>query len=395
MIGGRLGLTLLLGISVTAACQGKPVPVSEVSVSDSAGMTLVDVGPLEGVAAPEWATEERFTTAREGVELFRVSAARILPDGRVLVGNGGNSEILVLDAGGAVRNRIGREGDGPGEFRRMVAIHPTDDGFAVYDAGNARWSHFDQGGELLATEPMHPPTRIVSLEPLGIGDDGQILAVFGAMRFFQSEGIHRDTTPLLHYESMSHPPDTLGLWAGTEWSYSAMELGGARTPVGFGRGLAFGGRDSLAALGDTDTLDISVWDVGGSERLRIRGGGARIHATAEEGERWRRKMLARFGSSMPEQMREVYREAPVHDSYPAFDGVAMDTEGRVWVGATAELGEELRRWVVFAADGSPVGRVDLPANGELLDVTSDQVLLLRRDDLGVESVVLYGLVPDP
>lgn len=106
-------------------------------------------------------------------------------------------------------------------------------------------------------------------------------------------------------------------------------------------------------------------------------------------------MLARFGSSMPEQMREVYREAPVHDSYPAFDGVAMDTEGRVWVGAATELGEELRRWVVFAADGSPVGRVDLPANGELLDVTSDQVLLLRTDDLGVESVVLYGLVQDP
>jgi len=39
--------------------------------------------------------------------------------------------------------------------------------------------------------------------------------------------------------------------------------------------------------------------------------------------------------------------------------------------------------------------VDLPADGRVLDATGDQVLLLHRDDLDVETVTLHALVRHP
>jgi hypothetical protein len=101
---------------LSAASHGcdETTPSSRVSVSDSSGVTVVDVGQLEGVAAPAWSVERLWRTSETGVELCRVSGARLLDHGRLAVGNGGSPEVLILDSLGVLVAAVGRAGEGPG-----------------------------------------------------------------------------------------------------------------------------------------------------------------------------------------------------------------------------------------------------------------------------------------
>jgi hypothetical protein len=72
------------------------------------------------------------------------------------------------------------------------------------------------------------------------------------------------------------------------------------------------------------------------------------------------------------------------------------------------LGQQRRRWTVFKPDGEPIGRLDLPVYGprwieteiaityspthELLDVTSDRIAILSKDDFDVQYVEVLEIV---
>ena len=75
---------------------------------------------------------------------FAISAA----GGRVHVGDRAEQRVVALDAAtGAVEWLSGRQGAGPGEFRRMDAIAATaDGGVLVADGGNGRIAVVDAGG---------------------------------------------------------------------------------------------------------------------------------------------------------------------------------------------------------------------------------------------------------
>ena len=142
-------------------------------------------------------------------------------------------------------------------------------------------------------------------------------------------------------------------------------------------------------LGDTDRLDISLFDATGQLLTVVRGGGAPVPTTESDGRRWRREIVASFGPDMPDDFVERYQRAPYRDSYPAFEKVGVDTMGRLWLGTTVLMGDDERRWIVFDQAGGPVGSLKLPAAAEVLDITDDRLVTLHRDDLGVEEITSY------
>ena len=87
----------------------------------------------------------------------------------------------------------------------------------------------------------------------------------------------------------------------------------------------------------------------------------------------------------------MWGRAPFRESYPAFDKVAVDVVGRVWIGTTALFREDQRRWIIFGPDGTPVGTVVLPVDADVLDITENRLLTLERDDLDVEEITLYEI----
>lgn len=391
----RFAGLLLLGVVLQVGCTDDPAPVPPVSVTDSAGVVMVRVESLRSLDLPRLRLDTLFRSSETDVDLFGVAAARVLDGGRVAVADAGNQQVLILDLEGAQLATVGREGEGPGEFRRIATLHRRPGGgFSTYDTGLGRWTHFDTDGNVAATVTMSPPSRSVDLTPLtSAGRD--VMAIYGRVARMPAEGIQRDSTPLLHYRAPGAPPDTLSLWAIREASYEETESGWAQTTVGFGRSLAAFGSGTWVVLGDTDRLELSVFDAAGRLVMTIRGEAEPISTTEHDGERWREDLVAGLGSGMPAELREEFverfRRAPFRESYPAFDRAAVDTAGRVWVGTTARYDDPTRAWIVFGVDGTPLGEVTLPADTEILDLTGTHLLTLTRNDLGVEEVTAFAV----
>ena len=76
---------------------------------------------------------------------------------------------------------------------------------------------------------------------------------------------------------------------------------------------------------------------------------------------------------------------------PAFTDFLPDSEGNLWVKRFHPPWEEGNRWGVFSRDGDFLGHVDMPIGLEVMDITTDHVLGVIRDDLDVERVELLAL----
>jgi hypothetical protein len=381
-------------LALTSACdrpatEADPDPVS---VVDSAGVREVSFPTLADLDVEERIVHERFELGvREGTELFRVVSARLLPGGTLVVGNAGTHEILRVDEAGELFGRLGRQGEGPGEFSDITTLMPgSADTLVVYDVRLGRLTTFDEVGNLVGTREMNPPSRVVDLEPLTLDPDGRVLSVFGDARFFAASGTRRDTTPLLVIDTASRA-DTLGFWPNAEWAFGSFDGGSMRLPVGFGRALFASGRDGRALLGSSDALDVVLLDMAGDTLVRIRQTEPNRTVPAEDLARWRSERLADVPEERAERIREVMADAPYHETYPAFEGLLLDADGRIWIGHAPPWGAAEKTWTVFGTDARPAWTLALPASAEVLDARGSRVVVLHRDEFGVEIIRVYDV----
>ena len=121
-------IALILSAAAGAALAGQRQQVWKLSPKP-----LVQIGVIEG--DPNY-------------ELFDARSSIRLQNGRMVVLNGGASELRMFDAKGKFLKKIGRKGNGPGEFRSPQRVYYTHrDSILVYDAYGEKEVHLDgQGG---------------------------------------------------------------------------------------------------------------------------------------------------------------------------------------------------------------------------------------------------------
>ena len=363
---------------------------SAVQVSDSAGVTVISLGTVEELPAPELSTDLIFSTRELGIELFWVGDAIFLGNGGLALANTGTSEVLLFAGDGSLARRLGGQGEGPGEFSEVTTLLATDSGFLAYDARLARLNEFSDSGEFLSSSPLSAQSAIVSLKPLARDATGHMLAILGEQRYFLPEGMKRDTTPLLSFTDLATEPDTLGVLPATEWSYGGMPGGGfTRTEPAFGRNIVARGLRDRALIGDSEMLSLSVHAADGRLTRLIRGSAGGWAVTAEEIGAWRTERLARRGPDAPDWYMEFVEDAPYRETHPAFHSAALGPEETVWIGLVTRPGEETRRWLILGPDGQPRGWLDLPAEASVLAIDADRFVLLQRNALDEEEVRLY------
>jgi hypothetical protein len=66
--------------------------------------------------------------------------------------------------------------------------------------------------------------------------------------------------------------------------------------------------------------------------------------------------------------------------HPAFSGLLLDADERIWIGAVDDLGAVDRAWTVLDSSGMPLFRIDLPASARPLDARGDRLVVLDRTD---------------
>ena len=384
-----LGLALACLVSVLSASR---LPAHQAgTVSDSAGVHIVSIPARSLGFVPLVRATERFRTIGD-VTLYHVTDAVFLPDGRLAVANAGSQHVVFLDAAGAVDWRYGREGEGPGEFSSIRALGVTADGALwAYDDRLGRLTEIPASGGEPRTRPLRPDDRITSLEPLLVDWDGPVLAIRGEHRVFRSGGESRDTVPLFLVDAQGETRDTIGWWPGREKAFVGLNGGSGQLQIGFGRDVFTGARANTAVIGSSDVLDLSVFDGDGELVMKIVGGGSPVRVTKEAAEAWRRERVE--GLSDHPEFAAAYEDVRISDTYPAFDGLGVDADDRVWVGLHS-AGAETGTWWIVGRDG-PEGAVAVPAIGSVVAVSSDRLAVHARTELGEEYIVVYDIETIP
>lgn len=394
------------------AGSGEAAQDATVSVSDSAGVGIVQISDIRGLSLPRLDTRLVYSTAAD-LLLLRVGGAVFLADSSLVLADG-STEVIFLDPDGQVHGRTGREGEGPGEYLDIARVGVSADGtLYVYDRRQRRFTFMDSQGTVTGVRNID---RIGEIVPLTHLAGGGMTAVFEP-RMVLPPGLQRGSLFLLRGSRSWEDVDTLGWWPGKERIVSPAQ--DRWHPVAFGATALFSGRGPYAALATTESLDVSLYE-GPAPVVRIRGGASPRGITASEMAAWTDLFLGMY----PEERRSIERsrleDSTGRETYPAFAALTVDAGGRIWLGDYARLEEQERRWTVFGSDGRPTGTLSLPvfrpewvqiregamtgygwvefettipsAEHELLDVLGDRIAILRRDDLAGEFIEVYEIV---
>ena len=387
---------------------GIGVDSSTVSVTDSAGVEIVRISDLNALDLPELNMRLLYSTAAD-LELYHVAGAVFLPDSSLVIADKGSSQVILLDRRGSVRERLGREGEGPGEYVDIDWIGVDAGGnLSVYDRGLGRFTFLDALGRVTGVQRFDMTHAIAPLVHLA---GGEFLAVLET-RPFRPLGLQRGPLFLVIGDQSGVVVDTLGRWAGKERHVTPDRM----LRVGFAATALYAGRGTHSVLATTDSLDVTLYE--GTEPLtRIRGGHSPREVTSREKEAWTELALDMYPEAVRPAQREVLEQSKVRDTYPAFGALKVDADGVIWIGGYATLEDVERRWTVLRSDGTPLGMLNLPvyrpellkirggtitgwgvvelestipsAWHELLDVAGGLLAVLRTGELGEEFIEVY------
>ncbi|HEX9729430.1 MAG TPA: 6-bladed beta-propeller [Gemmatimonadales bacterium] len=360
------------------------------AVRDSAGITIVENRRPTWRAETAWHLSDR-PVLQIGVEegdpayvLARVAGAIRLPDGRVLVGDGGSNQLRFFDSAGTFLAAVGRSGQGPGEFQFLRDVRRCEpDVITAFDL-NWQRSWFDLDGrfrdraQLVTPEGVSPYALSCSV--------GDRYLVTGWGNTMVVAALYRTTAPLVVIDGTGNILHRLDSVPGSE--RVGTERGSRPHP--FGRSTHVLLRGDTAIIGTADDYSLAFRHVDGTLVRIVRRVDVRLTDTAGLRATYRRARLA-SASNVPAVEREL--DAMVFPpSLPAYDLLRSDPTGHLWVRAFAPLGVEARAWSVFAPAGQWLGDVAMPARFTVTEIGADYVIGVHRNELDVEFVHLYRLI---
>ncbi|MEQ9398430.1 MAG: hypothetical protein RJQ04_04620 [Longimicrobiales bacterium] len=383
-----------------ASCGGDATPAA-VSVRDSLGVSILEhPRPASGMTAP-WRMADDPDVAigvadgADEYQFFGLSDALRRSDGSIIVIDRSNT-LRAYDSMGTHLWTAGRRGDGPGEFswpQRVVEL--PGDTVAVWDVGPGRLSLFTSTGQFVRvwTVPDLAATTLL----VGRGRDGRLLVE----QRRPERGVVDGRSAMVVYSELH----LLDIGDGTTESaghrltaieYQEVDEDGAYSPPMFSAIAVYAPAPGGFWYGPTtghelrrvakDTANTILRWSGPEEGIQP----ADVRALVEK---WSsgpdvtpelRRSLAEYGRTHPRAER-----------FPAYEELQTDAHGNLWVRDFVREHEDdgLRRWLIFTADARTVlGRLEHSARLRPLRLSSDGVLGVERDDLGVERVVFRRVV---
>lgn len=378
---GALLILLVLVVSV-------PVFPNAVAAQDTVRVEAGDVGRWGGTLEAVEELRIGALTGKKHETFGLITDLGVADDGAMWIVDSQVPVIYRYDSRGRYLKSVGREGGGPGEYRRPMGVETLPDGrVALWDDGNSRINVYDSAGtvqrshRVRADAPSHGEVLHVDtaghfyvrthLQSAG-GPSGQGLLKIGPT------GSVADTIRLPDRETSS----VMGFRRETLFAWSPRRV----LVVGHNDGYSFTIRQadgaSVTVIRETDPVPLKPGEYEWWE------------ARAEQRER---QVEAHGGEA------EV---PPIPETKPAFENLRADADGRVWVqrhvaaksfeGTTD--GEERTVWWerptfdIYAPDATFLGTVRLPYRTQWLASRGRTVWGLHFGEYNEIYVVRYGLV---
>jgi hypothetical protein len=394
-------LLYLVAVAGIAACGGEPA--DHFTLRDSAGIAVAE---SHGQA---WTPEAAWSIAAEPIlrigtvegppedQLHDVQGAVRLDDGTLVIANAGSNEIRFYDNLGRHIRSVGRDGDAPGEYRRISGLGAgPGDSLWVYDYGTRRFTVLTARGDVV---------RLVTLgatlsAPNAVGRlaDGSFIIKEQWASSLQGEwqpGLTRGTTAVTRLLADGSAFDTLATVLGREVFLSDENGRAVMGAPLFARASSATVSGNDVYLGNQTTFEILRYSADGDLRRIIRVPNADLSITQEEVD----LVIARELASVPESRHPMVRthleSMAMPPTRPAYGRLHVDQDGNLWTAEPTRYPYPARSWTVFDTDGRLLGVVTMPESLRLQQAGSDWVLGVWRDELGVEYVSLHTLHKAP
>jgi hypothetical protein len=349
--------------------------------------------PLD--AAANWSIDAEPLLAIGGEALDTLAplgnavGAYSLDDGGVVVADRGYFGLRYFDATGNLVRQVGREGDGPSEFRYLGRSLRCGDSLLVHEMQQRRMMVFGVDGEFARSYPLTgPDTRFNYPYKLACAPSGRAINNGWDTLFVREYRRVRGTVPYWITAADGRVESVLGSFPGSE--RLAGPNGSGPHPLGKEPVLA-AGRDRFY-LGTADSFAIEVFAADGTPLPPITKQSVQLATTPEDIARDR--LLDTLGKSDDDKAWEIrqWEHVEYPPTVPAYTAMVVDRDDNLWVRTFPRSAANVVRWVVFDPAGDEIGAVDLPATLEVHDIGPDWVLGIEvaLDD-GSQQVRRYRL----
>ena len=304
--------TVLTLLTLTLACGQDPQTsgglVSE--ARDSAGILIVEnARPPEGSRlgwriGPEPDVSIGVLEGEEPYMFDWVADATILPDGRIVVADGGTQEVRVFDRDGRHLTTWGGEGGGPREFTSLFGVGRwPGDSIAAWYAGNLGVSIFNSEGVFARSFFLQSEPSVYWLRPRpeAVRQDGFIMS---RRELEEDRGVvveMWDGEGLLSASLGQHPDE--------EIIYTTDSRGNrASAEIAYGRRLVTGLWGDLVVISPTSRYEIRAHRADGTpERLVRREHVPRVPTEADRDPYVEDQMVRILGGNVPEPLAVEFR----------------------------------------------------------------------------------------
>jgi hypothetical protein len=308
-------------------------------------------------------------------------------------------DIAVFDSEGEFVKRIGRSGDGPGEFRSITIQQVTGDTISVFDFQNQRTTLLTLGGELIEVMRNpgqgfvngydHGPGGTFLLKGVTGSDDGPVGYLSMSMTI-----VDADSDTIGHVTTATIAANMLSRIEVAPGDFSTMSVD---IPyAGYPQIVHAPGRGIIAS--DGDSPDLTWYDYRGRKSMIIRTGleTRPITAAVRSGyvERARQRQLerARERGTTPQSLPDY----PFPDHCGFFGWMTVDDEGWIWLEdiwtETENPDKPTSTFHVVGPDGRYWGTAEMPATrfalakGRLMCTVEDQ-------ETGAQVPTVFRVVP--
>lgn len=368
----------------------------QVQIDDSAGVRIVEyLGTPNTEAAFRFPVRPLYRHGTDpGNYAFQgIDRGSLFPDGSAVISDPFNEELVVLSPAGTTHEVMASGGEGPGDISLVMGLFALgQDSVLVADLELGRLTIYSGGAVARTVDIRH--TRGLGIK--GMGASGQVLMatnsfmsgfaeewLAGHMARFDMETGTLDT--IASYDFVSRPPPEL------PWS----PIGGSGSVTAAAGRFVYTRSDRPEItwrLPDGTVTQIVRWHAEPAPLTE------ELLAGVEAGLRARHQM-ANPGApdadidGMTADAMAVY-VASLGGAMPFFGSPFADAEGRVWLPTYRPGGSraEIPDYTVISADGEWLGTVEAPPGLRILDVAGGLVLGSLRDEMDVQSVVVYELV---
>jgi len=334
---------------------------------------------------------------REYILAQTVRALR-LSDGQIVVADASSLDLKYYDESGVFVRQVGGAGEGPGEFARLTNVgRVASDTIAVWDLRLKRLTLFPPDSESSVSvfsfsRPSDMPQRddrfylIRDYEAFPLLAGGRMATIAMSEPITQALPsapiVLQDTVSITLADRNGEGTVEIGPFPGYQWYF--FERRGRIIPSGYSERIRAAAGDSVVYAASTHDSDIRIFSAASGDLLASIPLPAPRALLPED----REQVRARF---LPGDTEEAFESMPLPATVPTFSELLVSADGRLWVELFHPPNAPERDWMIFDPSGQLQGTLRIDGARELMDAGSDYVVLMATDDLGRQSVQMYGL----